>query len=130
MSCIVNAAALWDPAIPTAQNISSLSEDYLIFHEAWDQLYRYNPEAGHVCHDFSKPDSKLSHPMLDTCCNNWQNIQNQNSRITPDFTDGIIGPLGLPTETLDIMLVEYNNLTDNIKGNWSKGSQKIFHIGA
>ena len=116
MSCIVNAAA---------ENISRLSEDYNIYHEAWDGLQLYNQDAGKFCHDFSREDASLPHPMLDTCCNNWQNLINQTSRIS---TDGIAGG---PTETLDIMLVEYFELTNKPKAvePWPKGTQKILPIG-
>ena len=124
MSCIVNAAA---------ENISRLSEDYNIYHEAWDngtmQLQWYNQDAGHLgCHEFSRQDASLPHPMLDTCCNNWQSVINQKSRGSLAHTDGIVG---VPTETLDIMLVEYFQLTNKPKEvvPWPKGTQKILPIG-
>ena len=115
MSCIVNAAA---------ENISRLSEDYDIYHKAGDGLQLYNQDAGHFCHDYSRMDANLSHPMLDTCCNNWQSVMNQKSRGFLDLnTDGIAG---VPTETLDIMLVEYSELTNT---TWPKGTQQIMTIG-
>ena len=120
MSCIVNAAA---------ENISRLSEDYNIYHEAWDGLQWYNQDAGHLgCDEYSRVDASLPHPMLDTCCNNWQSVINQKSRGFPAHTDGIAG---VPTETLDIMLVEYFELTNERKAvdPWPKGTQKILPIG-
>ena len=120
MSCIVNAAA---------ENISRLSEDYNIYHEAWDGLQLYNQDAGHLgslgCHDFSREDASLPHEMLDTCCNNWQNVINQKSRGFLAHTDSR-GIAGVPTETLDIMLVEYSELTNT---TWPKGTQQILTIG-
>lgn len=120
MSCIVNAAA---------ENISRLSEDYNIYHEASEGLQWYNQDAGHVCHEFSRPgDASLPHSMLDTCCNNWQSVINQTSRGSLGHTDGIAG---VPTETLDIMLVEYFELNNTLKAvkPWPKGTQKILPIG-
>ena len=117
MSCIVNAAA---------ENISRLSEDYNIYHEASEGLQWYNQDAGHVCHEFSRPgDASLPHSMLDTCCNNWQNVINQKSRGFLAHTDSR-GIAGVPTETLDIMLVEYSELTNT---TWPKGTQQILTIG-
>ena len=121
MSCIVNAAA-------ATKNISKLSEDYLIYHN-W--VYRYDQDAGHGCHEFHKEGAIFSHPMLDTCCNNWQNVVNQSSRGSPIDTDG---KTGVPTETLDIMLVEHIELSNKTfqpkeGGLWPKGSQKILPIG-
>ena len=91
MSCIVNAAA---------ENISRLSEDYNIYHEASEGLQWYNQDAGHVCHEFSRPgDASLPHSMLDTCCNNWQSVINQtrerNKRsLFPGMNDSrIVGSL-------------------------------------
>ena len=119
MSCIVNA---------DAENISRLSEDYNIYHEAWDGLQLYNQDAGHLgCHEFSRQDASMPHPMLDTCCNNWQSVINQKSRAgSLAHTDGIAG---VPTETLDIMLDEYFELTNKPKAVWPKGTQKILPIG-
>ena len=121
MSCIVNAAA---------ENISRLSEDYNIYHEAWDGLQLYNQDAGHFCHEYSREDASLPHPMLDTCCNNWQNVINQKSRGFLAHTDSR-GIAGVPTETLDIMLVEYFELTNKPKAvePWPKGTQQILTIG-
>ena len=128
MSCIVNAAAY-------AENISRLSEDYNIYHEARDAmgdamgLQLYSEDAGHLgCHDYSRVDASLPHSMLDTCCNNWQNVVKQNSRV--DRLAHNNGMAGRPTETLDIMLVEYFELTNKPKAvSWPKGTQKILPIG-
>ena len=63
--------------------------------------------------------------MLDSCCNNWQSVIRQESR---ESINGAT-PHG-PTETLDIMLVEYFTLTNEPKNaTWNKGAQKFLSIG-
>ena len=109
-------------------NISEMSKNFDIYYIAHQTLHYYNKDKGHTCKEFIRDNQKnlVTHPMLDSCCNNWQRVIQQESRVIT-MNDTKMGP----TKTLDIMLVEYFSTNDSMKdvAPWSKGTQTIMSIG-
>ena len=101
-------------------NISDLSPTYQIFNRHY---FPYNPETGHlICSDRHRYTKYTELRHLDTCCDNWQNALDYESRSFVTTS----------TKTLDIMLVEYmydNTRIDHVKqkpnGTWPKAAQGL-----